>query len=190
MSAPYREATTRDLDRERALYMLTGAAVAIAAVLSWPIVDVLVAAIVDRLVGSGDTLPRESTRLSLVIAGRVVPAALTIVAIQLASSRPSVARSTVAAWLAPVVLGALSLGATHQATEITSAMVRRLPESRLLEWLKGFETIMRVETLAGPAALLLVLVFCVVRADRERASLSRTPVHSCPHCGGPTEDRV
>ncbi len=60
MSAAYREATTRDLDRERALYMLAGATVAIAAVLCWPIADVLVALIVDRLVGSGDTLPRDS----------------------------------------------------------------------------------------------------------------------------------
>lgn len=181
MSDPYRDVVRFDLDRERAVHALRGAAIAIAAIASWPIADLVVAMVTSSLVRSGAQLPGPWTRVTLVVAARLVPTALTIAFMRVACARPRLPRSSNSSWLGFVMLGAASLGSTYATTEITRSMLLGMPMDKLTEWLKDIDTIARVETLAGPLALLVTLAYCLrrwgVAATRSTAS--------CPRCHEP-----
>jgi hypothetical protein len=181
MSDPYRDAVTFDLDRERAVHAQRGAAIAIASIASWPIADLVVAIITSSLVRSGTQLPGLWTRVALVVAGRLVAALLAIAFIRVACARPKLPRSSDSAWLGLVILGAASVGSTYASTEVTRSMILRMPMDKLTEWVKDIDTISRVETLAGPLALLVILAYCLRRWE---VAASRSTA-SCPRCHEP-----
>jgi hypothetical protein len=181
VSAPYRDTASFDLERDRAIHAMRGAAIALMTVASWPIADLAVSVILDRLVGSGTALPSTSTRVALIAAARIVPAMASIAILHVAASRPRVPRSSGRAWIGWFVLAAASIASTYETMEITRATIVRLPSDKLTEWVKDFETVLRVEAFSGPIALLAILAWCLARWQRGRTN-ART---SCPHCHEP-----